>query len=261
MKSIFGKVLFKVTRFILKFLGYNVAIVGSQSKYPELKKDYEDFCNTIFSRSLTLTSLDSLKLLAICCEFVKNENLKGDFVEAGVWRGGSALIAKKILDDGRVHFLYDTYEGMTEPNEFDFRVGSTSNKSTLEKWNSLKTDSGNKWVAASLDEVVDNFKNYGLYDDLVAFIKGDVRETLLIEKNLPKEISLLRLDTDFYDSTLIELKVLWPRLVKGGILILDDYGHWDGARRAVDEFFSSNGIRRPLMTPIAGGGGRVLVKN
>ena len=261
MKAILGKALFKVSRYLLKFFGYNVAIVGSQIKYPELTKEYENFCNTVFSKSLTLTSLDSLKLLAICCEYVKKKKLKGDFVEAGVWRGGSALVAKKILNDGRLHFLYDTYDGMTEPNDFDYRVGATSNQGTKEKWNSLKTESGNKWVAASLDEVVSNFRSHDLYDDSVLFVKGDVRETLLIEKNLPTDIALLRLDTDFYDSTLIELKVLWPRLISGGILILDDYGHWDGARRAVDEFFSINGIDRPLMTPIAGGGGRVLIKN
>ncbi len=76
--------------------------------------------------------------------------------------------------------------------------------------------------------------------------------------NVPQKISLLRLDTDFYDSTLCELQVLWPRLVKGGILILDDYGHWDGARRAVDEYFHEE--EDFFMIPIAGGGGRIIQK-
>jgi hypothetical protein len=80
----------------------------------------------------------------------------------------------------------------------------------------------------------------------------------LLSSNLPKKISLLRLDTDFYDSTLIELQVLWPRLVSGGILILDDYGHWDGARRAVDEYFQNE--KDLFMIPIAGGGGRIILK-
>ena len=89
------------------------------------------------------------------------------------------------------------------------------------------------------------------------FMEGDVRETLTLE-NIPDRVCLLRLDTDFYDSTLIELQVLWPLLSLGGVLILDDYGHWDGARRAVDEYFELN--NENLMVPIAGGGGRIILK-
>ena len=78
--------------------------------------------------------------------------------------------------------------------------------------------------------------------------------------NLPKQIALLRIDTDFYDSTLVALVNLWPMLSSGGVLILDDYGHWDGARKAVDEWLAENGLLNLLLTPIAGGGGRALVK-
>lgn len=106
--------------------------------------------------------------------------------------------------------------------------------------------------------VKDNFARFGLLDDLIVFVQGDVATTLH-GKDVPSEISLLRLDTDFYESTLVELEILWPRLVVGGILILDDYGHWDGARRAVDEYFSEANLK-PLMIPISGGGGRIIQK-
>ena len=75
------------------------------------------------------------------------------------------------------------------------------------------------------------------------FIKGDVRKTLLDENNLPDSISILRLDTDFYDSTLIELELLYPRLTPGGYLIVDDYGHWRGSRHAVNEYFGEEFVQ------------------
>ena len=78
------------------------------------------------------------------------------------------------------------------------------------------------------------------YIETFKFIKGKVEDTLLENNNLPKEISLLRLDTDFYESTKKELEVLYPRLVSGGVLIIDDYGHWKGSKRAVDEYFQLN---------------------
>jgi predicted O-methyltransferase YrrM len=75
------------------------------------------------------------------------------------------------------------------------------------------------------------------------YVKGDVLKTLKDRGNLPKSISILRLDTDWYDSTRIELEVLYPLLTPGGIIIIDDYGHWSGARSAVDEFFSKQEIK------------------
>ena len=93
----------------------------------------------------------------------------------------------------------------------------------------------------------------------VRFIKGDVMQTLLDEENIPREISVLRLDTDWYESTLLELQVLYDRVQQGGVVILDDYGYWDGARSAVDEFFLSRNLQ-PLVHVIDDTG-RVFVKN
>jgi hypothetical protein len=149
---------------------------------------------------------------------------------------------------------------VTEPSDFDYRIGETSSKATVEKWKSLATETGNKWVAATLKEVKENFNQFKLLDGSINFIKGGIRLTLKSIKNLPTRVSILRIDTDFYDSTLISLEVLWPLLTSGGVLILDVYAHWDGARKAVDEYFQQNNLANLLKVPIAGGGGRLVLK-
>ena len=95
----------------------------------------------------------------------------------------------------------------------------------------------NIWAYSSINEVNDNIK-VKVPKNNIKLIKGPVEETLIHKDNIPEKISLLRLDTDFYESTKIELEVLYPKLVKGGFLIIDDYGHWKGSRKAVDDYFN-----------------------
>jgi O-methyltransferase len=104
----------------------------------------------------------------------------------------------------------------------------------------------NEWAFAPLEDVKESFRRHGLLDDAVVFRKGMVEDTLKLEP-IPQQIAVLRLDTDWYESTLVELHVLYPRLSRGGILILDDYGSWLGSKRAVDEYF---GGAPPLLIPI-----------
>ena len=92
-----------------------------------------------------------------------------------------------------------------------------------------------------------NFEREHLAGDDVVFRQGDVADTLADASTLPEKISLLRLDTDWYESTKIELETLYPRLAKRGILIIDDYGQWAGQKQAVDEFFAANS---PLLIPV-----------
>jgi len=257
MKKIIGKIFFRVSKFLLAGLGFNINLGSSNVQYPELNNDEFKFLQDVYKSSLTMTSFDSLVTLVIACKYVSRSKIPGDFVEAGVWRGGSSIVAKKFLTGNRNFYLYDTYKGMTEPTIHDYRVGSNSNSETLIRWKEQDKNSHNDWVFASLNEVKNNFDQFDLLDSDLVFVEGDVRETLTLE-NIPKKICVLRLDTDFYDSTLIELQVLWPLLSPGGVLILDDYGHWDGARRAVDEYFELN--NENLMVPIAGGGGRIILK-
>jgi hypothetical protein len=258
MKIFLGKALFRASKFFLQKLGFVLSLSNlTENNYPELTKKELNFINKVFTASVTMVSFESLVTLAIACKYIQENGIRGDFVEAGVWRGGSSIVAKKFLGSARNYYLYDTYAGMTPPTAYDYRTNDKDNSSTVEKWNKLNQGSSNAWVNSSLEEVKGNFKKFNLLDKTINFIVGDVTKTL-VDGSKPKEISILRLDTDFYDSTLIELQVLWPLLLKRGVLILDDYGHWDGARRAVDEYFGAG--LKSLMIPIGGGGRRILVK-
>lgn len=137
-------------------------------------------------------------------------------------------------------YLFDTFEGMTEPDALDRDFSGRSAKSLLMA--SRKDKGNNIWCMASLEEVKENITSTGYPSHMVHYVKGDVAKTLDSESNLPDSIALLRLDTDWYESTRKELEVLFPRLVKGGVCLIDDYGHWQGARKALDEYLAENAI-------------------
>ena len=153
-------------------------------------------------------------------------NIAGDVVECGVWKGGHIIIARHVAPQRRC-WLFDTFDGMTRPGKHD---GEKAQAHWIGKH-------GRKWAAVSEAEVLHHLNYEHAYDpDLITFVAGDVRQTLHGDR-LPDQIALLRLDTDFYDSTKIELEVLWPRIVRGGILIVDDYGHWPGCKKACQDYF------------------------
>ena len=163
---------------------------------------------------------------------------------------GNGIIARRIFDlmksDKQV-YMYDTFAGMTKPTSFDIKLVSKS--PAIDKFNTQQRDKYNNWCYASLDEVKNNCKKSNLNLDKIKFIKGDVSKTLTDKSNLPDKICVLRLDTDWYESTKVELDILYPVLSYKGVLILDDYGHWEGAKKAVDEYFSST-IYKPLFNVI-----------
>lgn len=168
---------------------------------------------------------------------ISKNNIDGDFVECGVWKGGNIILFKLISDLLKLNkniYAFDTFEGMPEPGEKDFDLKNIDAKKTFDKYK----DKDIKWCYSTLDEVKSNIKSFNTsYIETYNFVKGKVEETLNNEKNLPNKISLLRLDTDFFESTKKELEVLFPKLVSGGVLIIDDYGHWKGAKKAVDQYF------------------------
>jgi O-methyltransferase len=163
--------------------------------------------------------------------------IEGDVVECGVWHGGNILLARHMCP-GRVCWLYDTFSGMTRPDPIlDIKVSGDPRERAIDRYEA-KAANGHRWAAVSLKDVKMNFKNFGLFDDrYLRFVEGAVESTLLDPDNLPDKICLLRLDTDWYRSTKIELEILYPRLVTNGVLIVDDYGHWAGCKKAVDEYF------------------------
>jgi hypothetical protein len=166
------------------------------------------------------------------CERVIHENVPGDFVETGVWRGGAAIMMRAVLSahgvaDRRV-FAADTFEGFPEQTEADanFTVGGVSD------------------FAVPLEEVQANFARYGLLDDQVVFLKGLFAETLPAAQ--VQQIAVLRLDGDLYESTRDGL-ALYDKLSSGGTLIADDYFLFEGQRKAIDELRSARGIADPIM--------------
>ena len=202
----------------------------------DTEKEIIKFIN--ISSQFSMTGSHRMYILYRLISYIKANKLEGDFVECGVWRGGNILLYKFLNDFYHLNksiFGYDTFEGMTTPGEFDIDHKEISAIQQL-KNNTKNENVENIHCYSSLESVSKNILKYNNLDN-VHFIKGSVEKTLFEEKNLPKKISVLRLDTDWYESTKIELEILYPKLVEGGVLIIDDYGHWKGARKAVDEFF------------------------
>jgi hypothetical protein len=156
---------------------------------------------------------------------VAKENIPGDFVEAGVYKGGiimaMALKCKQLGLDRNI-YAYDTFSGMTQPTAADVNL---HNIRALDLMNE-------SMCSSSLEETRSNMEKTGYSN--VTFCMGDIVSTNL--ETIPKQIALLRLDTDWYESTKFELDHFEPNVVQGGYVIIDDYGHWKGSRRAVDEF-------------------------
>jgi hypothetical protein len=186
-------------------------------------------------RQYSMTSWERLYAVYKSVRYIVENEIPGDLVECGVWRGGSMKLAAHVLlslgVEDRTLFLYDTFEGMTEPDptvDVDF-----SGNNAINDWTEVQRRSV-KWAYASLEEVRETMARTGYPMDRINLVKGPVEQT--IPKTMPNKIALLRLDTDWYASTRHELEHLYPLLSPEGVLILDDYGHYRGAARAVDEY-------------------------
>jgi hypothetical protein len=187
-------------------------------------------------KDFTMTSKERMYGVYKAVEYIIKSGIKGDFVESGIWKGGSVMVmAYALLKFGETKrniYLYDTYEGMSEPTKNDISVSGSSAARLYKK--------EEKMTYAPLEEVKRNLFSTGYPKDKLIFIKGKVEDT--IPKRMPEKIALLRLDTDWYESTKHELLHLFPILTKKGVLLLDDYGHWLGSKKAVDEYFSNKPI-------------------
>ena len=204
-------------------------------------------------RPYTMTSVERMFALYKACQYVARAGVGGDVVECGVWRGGSSMLAAAALAQcepahSRRFFLYDTFAGMSEPSAID---GS----GVMARWREQQRAGHNEWCYAPLDDVRSNMLAVGVSADRLELVEGKVEDT--VPAIAPEEIALLRLDTDWYESTAHELRHLYPRLVRGGVLIIDDYGRWEGARRAVDEFLEHH---PELLLVRVDSTGRVAVK-
>lgn len=206
---------------------------------PDIDDDARNVIETV--APFTMTSPERILALRDAVNHVGRHRIPGAIVECGVWRGGSMMAAALTLlasGDRRELWLFDTFEGMPPPAESDRDVHGTD---AAELLSAEDRATGDTWCYSPLDDVKANVLATGYPEALVHFVQGRVEDT--IPGTIPDEIAILRLDTDWYESTKHELEHLYPRLTPGGILIIDDYGHWQGARRAVDEYIEATGTR------------------
>lgn len=237
----------KLLKKILSTFGYtaiNTNLYNSLLK-EELSYDLDGEFTEIYEKTkqFTMTSIERMYSMYKATEYIINNNILGDIVECGVWKGGSMMISAltllKMNDSNRILYLYDTYEGMNKPTEKDIRI--YDNKPALNIWKKSQEKDFNRWDYAPLDEVKTNLYSIKYPKDNIKFIRGKVEHT--IPNIIPEKISILRLDTDLYESTYHELIHLYPRLSLNGVIIIDDYGYWKGQKEATDKYFKENNIK------------------
>lgn len=193
----------------------------------------------------TMTSVERMYASWTAAHYVVANGIPGDFAECGVWRGGSVLLLLSALihagDTTRDVYLYDTFAGMTKPTAED---RAADMEDTESYWRAAQKDGVTDWCYGSLEEVQHNLSLSGYPKERLHFVKGPVEQT--VPSTVPDSLAYLRLDTDWYESTRHEMVHLYPLLNQFGVLLIDDYGHWQGARKAVDEYFAEKGLK-PLI--------------
>ena len=227
------------------------------AKASQFPADYDDEAKDIIRavKPYTMTSPERLNAFVLATRHIVRHGIPGDVVECGVWRGGSMQACARTLlslgETGRDLYLFDTYEGMTPPTAEDLRRDGRPAQELLDAQGKDRPI----WAVASLEDVQAGFEQVPYPKDRVHYVRGKVEDT--VPGQAPEQISILRLDTDWYASTKHELQHLYGRLVSGGVLLIDDYGYWQGSRKAVDEFIEKTGARLLLLRMSTG---RVAVK-
>lgn len=189
------------------------------------------------AQGFTMVGKKRLENLQYCVEKVMEDNVPGDFLEAGVWRGGAAMLLRALLKahecEDRTVWLADSFQGLPPPKpNWEADAGDT-----LHQY---------KELAVSLDQVKKNFTSFGLLDEQVRFIPGWFHETLYTAPVGP--LALLRLDGDMYESTYVSLEALYDKVSPGGYVIVDDYGFIESCRKAVHDFLDSRSLKPEIIT-------------
>jgi O-methyltransferase len=234
--------------------------LGLEVRPSGFRSDFDAESTQIIRRvqPYTMTTPERIYALIQAVRYVSSAGIPGSIIECGVWRGGSMMaVALTLLAADRQDvdlYLLDTYEGMSQPEavDVDFRGGAAGSKLSRSK----KTRSSEIWAYSPVEEVRQNMVLTDYDEARVHFIAGKVEDTL--PEHAPAQLALLRLDTDWYASTRHELIHLYPRLSHGGVLLLDDYGHWKGARQAVDEYLAENNLN--LLLNRVDAAGRIAIK-
>jgi predicted O-methyltransferase YrrM len=219
--------------------GYDIhPYYGESSDYPvDFMPVHRQILDKV--RPYTLAPPERTYALIEAIGYIVREKVPGSLVECGVWRGGSMMAAALALRDAgcsdRDIYLFDTFEGMPKPEDVDVDYEGAPAMDTFTQQRTGDDSSGSCY--ASLADVRTTMRLSGHDERRIHFIQGKVEDT--IPDKAPESIALLRLDTDWYSSTKHELIHLYPRLARGGVVIIDDYGHWQGARKAMDEYMAA----------------------
>jgi O-methyltransferase len=206
------------------------------------------------------SSKERMYALYKATRYIVASKIPGDFVECGVLKGGSTMMMAYTLlemqETIRRIYLYDTFEGMPQPSKDDYLLSNKDNRYyAIDEWRKKQKIDHNEWDFSPLSEVKANMLSTGYPKEYVVFVKGKVEDT--IPNTIPHNIALLRLDTDWYESTKHELIHLYPLISPNGVLIIDDYGYWVGAKKAVDEYFSN----MPILLNRIDNTGRIGIKS
>lgn len=227
---------------IVQIFGFEVVRLRAEEHYlPDVAPVFVEIYKKV--RPYTMTSQERIISLCEAVKYVQDNHIDGDIVECGVWKGGSMMAVAETLsmtgDMCRNLYLFDTFEGMPPPIENDVDITGVTAKNLLHHSDQERDES--VWCRATLDIVKNALGNTNYPNENIHYIKGMIENT--IPYSAPDKIALLRLDTDWYESTKHGMEHLFPRLSKGGVLIIDDYGHWQGARKAVEEYIENNDIK------------------
>ena len=226
---------FKLLRSFDKFLrkrGYSICKVSRfNQEHRRVGKDWPTYADT-------MVGLERLNNIEYCVREIVKDNIPGDMIETGVWRGGATILMRALLKEfdikDRNVWVADSFEGLPEPDEEKYPADAGDLHYTAQE------------LAISMEQVQNNFRKYGLLDDQVKFLKGWFKDTLPtapIEK-----LSLLRLDGDMYESTMDGLVNLYPKLSVGGFIIIDDWGAVKACKQAVNDYRAKNGITAEVKT-------------
>ncbi len=241
-----------VQAFLGRF-GYTMERVDAEHFPPDFTPAEIDLYTSV--KPYTLTSPERIIALRDAVRYISRTGVVGAIVECGVWRGGSMLTIAKTLveerDTGRDLYLYDTFTQMPPPTDEDVDLHGMPIADIYEEALAFEG-----YANLPLDRVRALMESTGYPSERLHFVPGMVEET--IPDSAPDEIALCRLDTDFYLSTKHEMEHLAPRITEAGILIVDDYGHFMGSKKAVDEYFAARNLT-PLLQRIDWTGRLVVV--
>lgn len=220
-------------RFVVKRLKKRGKKIYSEPHY-DAKNRIDGRDHPLFAH--TMVGLKRLENLQNCILSVLNNQVPGDLIETGVWRGGTVIFMKAVLmamnDKKRIVWVADSFEGLPIPNPTDYPMDKDDMHHTI------------NYLAVGIDEVKKNFEIYNLLDDKVKFLKGWFKDTL--HRAPISELSILRLDGDMYESTMDSLTALYPKLSSGGFIIIDDYAAINSCRQAVTDYREKNNIQEKI---------------